>query len=240
LQLSFNLPIMLPSKLLARTLKTALALAGLSFGSSAFGVITITFEGLQNEEGIGNFYNGGTGSLGSSGGPNYGVSFSPDALALIDADAGGSGNFGNEPTPDTIMFFSTGNTAVLNFAAGFDTGFSFYYTAIFQGGSIGVYSGVNKTGSLLATLVLPVTPVGVGDPNGSFNVFVPIGVSFAGIAQSIDFGGAAGQIGFDNITFGAVQPGTGANPVPEPSTYGALAGLGLIALVGARRFKRAA
>ncbi|MEY3334729.1 MAG: hypothetical protein RLZZ176_3032, partial [Cyanobacteriota bacterium] len=40
--------------------------------------ILLDFEGLKDTEQILNFYNGGTGSLGSSG-INYGVSFSPNS-----------------------------------------------------------------------------------------------------------------------------------------------------------------
>jgi hypothetical protein len=57
--------------------------------------VTMTFEGLQNQEAINDFYNGGTGSLGSGPGPNYGVHFTSDSLALIDGAHGGSGNFTN-------------------------------------------------------------------------------------------------------------------------------------------------
>jgi hypothetical protein len=227
------------SKLLGKFLKTAVAVSSLSLGGSAFAAFTLTFEGLQNNEAIQNFYNGGTGSLGSSG-TNYGVFFSPDALALIDSDAGGTGNFGHEPSADTAMYFLT-NTAVLNVAAGFDTGFSFFYTAVFNPSAVNVYSGLNKTGSLLATINLPITPQDGGDPNGNFSPFVPIGVLFAGVAQSIDFGGTANQVAFDNITFGSATPPSGnGSPVPEPSTYGLVGALVLIGIAGARRLTRTA
>ena len=85
-------------------------------------VIVLTFEGIGDGAPIGNYYNGG-------GGPNFGIEFSDDALGLIDADAGGNGNFGGEPSPSTAMYFVEGNP-YLNVAAGFTTGFSFYYTAV--------------------------------------------------------------------------------------------------------------
>jgi hypothetical protein len=44
--------------------------------------ILLDFEGLKDTEQILNFYNGGTGSLSSSG-INYGVSFSPNSAILI-------------------------------------------------------------------------------------------------------------------------------------------------------------
>ncbi len=57
--------------------------------------------------------------------------------------------------------------------------------------------------------------------------------AFAGIAKSINFGGAANYVGFDNITFGSVNPNT---QVPEPSTL-AIFALGIISLAS-RRLKQ--
>lgn len=51
--------------------------------------IVLTFEGLKNLERVNGFYNGGLGGLGSGPGPNYGITFGADSLAIIDADAGG-------------------------------------------------------------------------------------------------------------------------------------------------------
>ena len=98
--------------------------------------VTLTFEGLGNFEPVSQFYNGGTGGNGSGPGTNYGISFSPNSLALIDSDAGGSGNFGGEPSPDTVLFFTSG-TAVMNVPAGFATGFSFYLLGHLQPGHRG-------------------------------------------------------------------------------------------------------
>ena len=194
--------------------------------------IVLDFEGLQNDEPIQNYYNGGLGGFGSGPGPDYDLVWGNNALALIDADAGGTGNFGGEPSPDTIMYFLSGS-AVLDVPSGFTTGFSLFYTAISSPGLITVWDGPNATGNILATLNLPLTPNnGAPDPNGSFSPLVPIGVAFAGTALSIDFGGTANQIGYDNITFGSEIP-DGA--VPEPSTvFGGLALAGL-ALARMRR-----
>ncbi|MEJ7714148.1 MAG: hypothetical protein WKF84_30970 [Pyrinomonadaceae bacterium] len=78
----------------------------------------LTFEGVSDLAPIGDFYNGGAGG-------NLGISFSSNALAVIDEDAGGSGNFGGEPSPSTALFFLEGGAATMNVSAGFDTGFSF-------------------------------------------------------------------------------------------------------------------
>ena len=199
--------------------------------------IVLDFEGLQDLEPVEDFYDGGFGGDGSGPGPDLDITFSPNALAIVDQDAGGSGNFGNEPSPDTILFFLTGRAATLNVSSGFDTGFSFFYSAITQPGFVDVYSGLNATGTQLATINLPLTPFnGDPDPTGQFSPLVPIGVNFDGIARSIDFGGTINQIGFDNVTFGSATPGGGDNgnggnggnqPVPEPTSLFGLLVIGL-------------
>lgn len=186
--------------------------------------VILTFEGLDDFESIGNYYNGGLSGLGKTG-PNFGVQFSSNAVALIDSDAGGAGNFGNEPSPSTAMIFLDGNP-IMNYAAGFDTGFSLYYSAIFNPGSLGIYSDLNGTGTLLASLSLPTTPMGPGDPTGLFSPFVPVGVSFVGVARSVVFGGAQNQIAFDDVTFGSSTPG---GVVPEPTSM-AIFGLGALGM----------
>jgi len=214
-------------------LKTLLAGAALALATATVATaapVVLTFEGLGNLERVNEFYNGGVGGSGSGPGTNYGVSFGSSALAIIDQDAGGSGNFGGEPSPSTVLFFLTGS-AVLNIASGFDTGFSFFYSAINNPGTVNVYDGVGATGTLLASIFLPITPSNGGDPTGAFSPFLPIGVTFAGTARSVDFGGTVNQIGFDDITFGSAVPGT---VVPEPASM-MLLGAGLLGLAAVRR-----
>jgi hypothetical protein len=191
--------------------------------SAQANVITLTFEGLGDQTPVGNYYNGG-------GGPNFGIQFGPDALSIISGCCGGSGNFSGSPTMPTILFFLTGPGDVMDVAAGFDTGFSFYYSAINQPGVVDVWSGLDATGTLLASIQLPVTPSG-GAPEctyGAFCPWFPVGVTFSGTAMSVNFSGTANQIGFDNITLGSDTPTPG---VPEPSTI-TLLGLGLATGLG--------
>ena len=85
--------------------------------------VLLNFEGLLDSEEILNFYNGGTGSLGSTG-TNYGVSFTPSGLSIIDADAGGGGNFANEPSPSTVLFWLSEGSTTMNVSSGFEGAFS--------------------------------------------------------------------------------------------------------------------
>jgi hypothetical protein len=195
--------------------------------SATAGPITLTFEGVGDQAAVNDFYNGGTDSLGNSG-TNYGVSFSNTSLGIVDSDAGGTGNFANEPSPNTILFFLNSSSATLNYAAGFTTGFSFYYTSS-TNATVNVWSGLNATGTLLGSIMVTAqfTDNCTGDPNGTFCNWTAAGVAFDGTAMSIDFGGTANQTGYDNITFGSDIPG---NPgVPEPTSWALmLAGFGMV------------
>ena len=205
------------------------ASAVLAFSANAQ---ALTFEGILSGSGtapVGNFYNGG-------GGPNFGIEFFGNALVINSGagNCGGSGNFAQQPSGCGVLFFLSGSQTGMNRAAGFTTGFSLFYTAVNQAGSVAVWSGLNGTGTLLATLVLPVTGNGSGVPGCEGTNFCPfsaVGIGFAGTAQSVVFAGVADQIALDNITFGSTVP---EGVVPEPSTY-ALMLTGLAGLAAARR-----
>jgi len=209
---------------------SAIAFVAITAAAPAFAApITLDFEGLGSQASINDFYNGGTDSQGNSG-TNYGVHFGTNALSLIEQDP--SANFSGEPTPNTIMFFLTG-TAVLNYAPGFDTGFSFYYSTVSFSATVNVYDGLNATGNLLGTIALPALGAGP-DPANPFSNWAIGALGFGGLAKSIDFGGTVNQIAFDNITFGSTDP----NTVPEPTTL-ALVAFALLGSAGAVRRKQA-
>lgn len=207
-----------------------LAVTVVLVAASARASTVLTFEALRDNEPVLAYYNGGLGGFGSGPGPNYGITFGPDTLAIISGGAGGSGNFSGAPTMPTVAYFLTGPGDVMNVPAGFTTGFSFFYSAIVYPGSVSVYSGLDGTGSLLATLDLPVTasqPGTPGCPYGAYCPWFPVGVSFSGTAESVIFSGSANYIGFDNITLGASTP---VGVVPEPGTL-TLFGSGLLGLI---------
>jgi hypothetical protein len=189
--------------------------------------VVLTFSGFQQPyETILNYYNGGFGGSGSGPGPNYGVVFGADALALPN---GTGSNVCCEPGGSTgSMIFLTG-ADVMNVAAGFTTGFSFYYAAPYYTGSVQVFSGPDGTGTQLASLFL--------NPNGSFcgsltySCWTPIGVTFSGTAESAVFAGTANYIAFSNVTLGSANPGT-----PEPGTL-IMFGSGVLGLAGVIRRK---
>ena len=197
-------------------------------------VICLDFEGLGDYDAINDFYNGGTSVQGYSG-TNYGVQFG-FAIGLIDIDAGGSGNFANEPSPSTGMIFLEENHAFMNVAAGFTTGFSFYYSSNTSNGYVSVYDGLNGTGNLLATVNLPLNYNinCTGDPGGQYCNWDPVGVPFTGTALSVVFAGAANFIIFDDVTFGSTDPGP---PVPV-SNWAIILGIFLIAVFMVFRFRK--
>ena len=198
-------------------------------------IVSLDFTGVVdpvqgNSTAINNFYNGGTSAHATSG-TNFGAAFSSNALAINvyngccepDEALGKKG----------ILFFLSGGAVTLDYAAGFSTGFSFYYASN-SNAFIKVYDGLGGTGNVLATLNL-VTQANQNCPpsaTGFYCNWSPIGVNFAGVAKSIDFGGGANFVAYDNITFGSATPGG----VPEPASWAMLiAGFGLVGASQRRR-----
>jgi hypothetical protein len=206
-------------------LLAATASATLLMAAEAHATVVLTFEGLQNQEQILSYYDGGHGSLGSVfPGPNYGITFDSNSLASISKAAGGTGNF-SEPSPPgstTALFFGgAASSGVMDVTSGFTGALSFYYSAV-GAGSVTVKSGLDGTGNTLATLTLPDT-LNNGPSGSFFNMWDQLSVSFAGTAESVVFSGTVNGIGFDNITVGSATPS-----IPEPASL-ALLGSGLFA-----------
>jgi len=222
-----------------KILKMVLPVALLAVCSTAAfaGPVVLNMSGLGDEEAILNYFNGGYGGNGSGPGPADGIVFSSNSLAIISESQGGSGNFDNNPSGGPIAFFLSGSADTMDVAAGFNTGFSFYYSTI-ETGSVTVWSGLDGTGTLLATINLAANTPGAGCPAGdpyTYCDWTEVGVAFAGTAESVNFGGAANYIGFDDITIGSQTAGGGPT-IPEPSSL-FLLGSGLIGFAGTLRSK---
>ena len=176
----------------------------------------LTFEGLRNLETVSNYYNGGTGGAGSTGGTNYGVSFVGNSIAVR-----------NNIFHTTFLLSPLIGAATMNVPGGFNTGLSFDYSAL-TNASVKIYSGVNRTGTLLASLNLTTLTLP--------NIWAPIGVNFAGTAKSVSFGDAPRFVAFDNITLSSSRVGTAA--VPEPGIIALLMGLASVGGAFLRRRRK--
>ncbi|MFZ4381301.1 MAG: PEPxxWA-CTERM sorting domain-containing protein [Sandarakinorhabdus sp.] len=205
--------------------------------------IVLTFENIapypnNNDVSIEDYYNGGTSSIGTTG-TNFGVSFANNALLIclnstsVACSNASRGGLGDPASQQGGMFFFDGSETFLNVAAGFTTGFFFNYVSSVNG-SVDVYDGLNGTGNLLTSVNLTPNDAGCGPYSAGFCPFGPAGASFAGTARSISFGGVAGSVVFDDVTFGSATPGPSA--VPEPASWAMLiAGFGLIGATLRRR-----
>jgi hypothetical protein len=178
---------------------------------SAKAFVLLDYEGIGNGANINNFYNGGTDSQGNSG-INYGVTFSQSALGLIAIDAGGNGNFANEPSPSTIMYFLDASP-YMNYTSGF-TQFSTFYSTDTAGAFLEFFTGANGNGISLGTLSLAINNPGTPPcSDGVFCNFTSASIILSGTAQSVAFLGTADQIGYDNTMF---NPQLAPNSVPGP------------------------
>ena len=213
-----------------------------AIGTAQADVIVLNFEGINatypsGAANIYDFYNGGTSSDGTSG-VDYGVEFTDNALAICLNTPGvvcsNTSRGGVAPGSELgALFWLEGPETYMNYAAGFENGFSVNYAAPNTPGSVSVYAGLNGTGGLLATLDLGLTPATCGSEYSAlYCPFVAAGVNFDGVAMSISFAGTANFIVFDDVTFGSAIPG-----IPEPSTY-ALFAAGLLGLAYTARRRR--
>ncbi len=136
---------------------------------------TLDFGGLQNNEQVLSFYDGGTGSLGSGPGTNYGVFFNPTFVAVSDVPPYG---------PDIVG--QSNGLSLMNVNGGFNL-LSFYYESP-DPGSVYIMSGLDGAGATLA--VIPLT---------TSATWSAAGTGFSGTALSVVFDVTPGTK-FDQIT----------------------------------------
>ena len=191
-------------------------------------VMTLTFEGLDTFDDVGDFYNGGPGG-------SYGVSFSGADAWISSSAEGGLGNFANAPSGVTAIALREFPSFTMNVYDGFVDMLTFFYASPYVSASIAIYGGLNGTGDLLAYAALPMT---YSDflPGQGYSPFVDWELGFEGVGLSAVFGISPGRgnMFVDDISF---TPRGAAVPTPEPATALLLAA-GLLGLMGARRFRR--
>jgi hypothetical protein len=203
----------------------------------------VTFGSLKNLEYINDFYSGGTGSLGSGPGPNFGLQFTTNAQAIVSASKGGSGNFIHNPGGYPVMFFQTGRNVTITPTNGIQTGLYFYYSAI-QPGVATMYAGPNGTGNILASITL--TPNNTGCLTYKLCVWSPVGVPLTATAGSISFAGVPNYLAIGTMHLGFAVPTSmvllsSQNPSVqgEPVTFTATVAATGTAAVGNVTFKAA-
>jgi len=129
------------------------------------------------------------------------VTFSANGVGLVDLDAGGTGNFANEPSPDTIMFVAAGGANVITATlANPVQEISWNYVSI-NPGEIRVFGAGNV---LLATIALPPIPqVNPGDPTGgAFGTWDSgIHTEVGNVITSVEYDALADQIGWDDLDY---------------------------------------
>jgi hypothetical protein len=202
--------------------------------SSANAAVIMDFAGLiptGNEHPL-DYYAGGFGSFGSGPGPGYGVTFSSGLYICAPPPVGTcTGTLG---IPSGSALIPGNGPSIMNVSGGFTTGLSFYYSSQ-HGAAVDIYSGLDGTGTLLASLFLPGNesfepPCPIGP---SYCPFTPAGIGFAGTAYSVNLVPVTGDVAFADINLGSIEPATG---VPEPLTI-TLFSMGLIGAAAARRRK---
>jgi PT repeat len=175
--------------------------------------VLLDFEGVGDLNQVGNFYSGG------GGGPDYGIVFAAGVVAGVDSDAGGTSPIAGEPSPSTaVKIAGPESQAYVTVLGGF-TGMSFQYASDTDV-SVTVFTGPNRTGTALATSVVPgfgfCSEDDCGDPKGTVGAWFDFTVSFVGEAKSAGFSTDSGGrlLYVDDMVFAVPKPPTNAPTKP--------------------------
>jgi hypothetical protein len=179
----------------------------------------MTFQGLKQFEQVASYYNGGVGSMGSGPGPAFGVTYTPNASVLTNGTS-----YAGEPSAPEVMLLLNSNapggqpiSATMDVPSGFISSLVLFYGSIGATQSVQVFSGLDGTGMMLASMALAQTSM------TTTAIFTgPITIPFSGVAQSAVFNGGNNQVVFDNIQI---------NTVPEPQSLALLADGACVLLV---------
>ncbi|MCC6853773.1 MAG: hypothetical protein IT502_15830 [Rubrivivax sp.] len=122
----------------------------------------------------------------------------PNWLGIIDEDAGGSGNFANEPSPSTVAFWLGGDPTTRNIV--FENPASkveFYYSS-WPGVTM---TALDESGAVLTSSFGPSNfDCSVGDPNGDYNCWWPLKVETTGNKiKTVRVTGNSNYTGIDNL-----------------------------------------
>jgi hypothetical protein len=144
---------------------------------------TITFEGVGDLSPI----------------PEFDGITSPGWLGLIDFDAGGSGNFAFEPSPETVAFWLGGDSGSRDIAF---TSPAAKVEFLYASAVTVQIQAFDESGNFLTSAVGPpnFNQGPGGDPTGDFNKWDPLGVMVTGNKISrIRVFGNVNQTGIDNL-----------------------------------------
>ena len=181
--------------------------------------VVFTFEGLLDGERVLEYYNGRTGSAGSFSGLVTHVAFSAGFVALIDKDAGGSGNFAKPPSGQTVLGFAQGAPLFVDATPGFNlSGIDLFYTPPGFPLEIQLFAGPGGTGVLIQSLKLPGSRATCGvDPVDEFSCWTRFDQQLPPGVVSLAFTGWFGKALADDLVLATTSA------VPEPASWGLLA-----------------
>lgn len=183
--------------------------------------VLLNFEGLGNDDSVGSFYNGGSGG-------SLGITFDGFKACVITGSQCTA--ISNEPSPNTVILVDPNKNGLVDVSGGFTT-FSFHYSACCADNTVVIWSGLDGTGSMLASVTLPQTGA---DPNSpAYSIWQFVNVPFAGQAFSIEFQGDDARL----ITLDDFTLTNDTHATPEPLTL-SLFGAGLAGMAASRRRRK--